>query len=185
MPFNLTVGQPFPIQLRGELFLRFVGGTLMFIQNIDAPTKVERKLFQDGALDAGLYVHASGLAFLVIRFVGKKITGQWMDTPIHFSQNDEAELGEFFSKCNSMENQTEKTAPLGLCLVDANNGILQELRMIGPPPSFFLKLKEIFKNQAADDVIYDEAYIQSQIYAKMSSEEMAHKAQERFFIKRN
>lgn len=181
---ELTVGKPFPVKLTGDMFFRVIGGTLMFIQNLDGPTKFERDLFQDGAFDAGLYVHESGQAFFVIRFVMKGQKAHWMDTPVHYVQNDERELAVFYSDCENIEGQTEKTLPFGLCMTDARTQKIQELRMIGPPPSFFRKLRDIFKMQAEKSVAYDEAYIVNEIYSKLSSEDMAKKAQERFYIQR-
>ncbi len=181
---ELTVGKPFPLKLTGDVFLRITGGTLMFIENFAAPTKKERDLFQDGAFDAGLYVHESGIAFFTIRFVKKDFAGPWSDTPVHYIQNDERELATFYSDCETIEGQKEKTLPFGLCMVDAGNGKIQELRMIGPPPSFFLKLRDVYRMQAEKSVAYDESFIMNEIYAKLSPEDMARKAQERIYIQR-
>lgn len=181
---SLTVGKKFPVKLTGMLFLRFVGGTLMFIANVENPSRTERNLFQDGAFDAGLYLHESGQAFFVMKFTGDPNSWGPMDVPIHYTQNDERDITALIADCQKLEGQTEKTLPLGLCLVDARTQKIQELRMIGPPPSFFLKLRDIFQMQAAGNVKYDEAYIENHIYTKLTSEDMAKKAQERIFIKR-
>ncbi len=181
---ELVVGKPFPLKLTGMIFLRIVGGTLMFIMNVVDPSKNERRLFQDGAFDAGLYTHESGQAFFTMRFAGKHDSWGWMDVPIHYTQNEEQELEWFLSSCTKIEGQIEKTLILGLCLVDARTKKICELRMLAPTPTFFLKLRDIFQMQAGKNIKYDEPYIEREIYTRLSSEDMAKKAQERMILQR-
>ncbi len=170
MEEKFEVGKRFPIQVAGLFMLRLMGRQGAVIFNFPAPTRREQDQFQDTNLKMGIFQHDFGIAFLLMKFKD----GNWMDTPIHFLQNDKESLSAFYAACEGLDNDKTPTIPMGLFMIDANTQILKQMRLIGPSPSFWLKLKDVYQNQEKRKLPYNESMIRF-IYGQMTSEEMAKK----------
>lgn len=171
---EFTVGKIFPIRVDGMFMLRLMGSQGNVIFNFPNPTIKEQNLMQDGTLQAAIYQHSSGLAFFLAKFA----QGDWMDTPIHYTQNDEESLADFYAACDEIDKESPMSMPMGFFMIDANTGILKQMRLISPPPSLWLNLRDVFQKQEKEKIPYSESHIQV-IYGQLTSEEMADKAQER------
>lgn len=180
---KFVVGKRFPFPVVGMFMLRLFGNQLNVVLNFPDPTDREQDAFQDGNLLIGLYQHPSGQAFFLTKFEMEKNLWQWMDVPIHYSQNPEEYLKEFYDFCDKIEGQDKKTTFMTLFMIDSNTQILKQMRVAGPSPSFLLKLRDIFRMQEEKEIPYDETMIQL-IYGQMDSDEMADKAQERMFLRK-
>ena len=180
---EFVVGKQFPFPVAGIFMLRLMGNQLNVVLNFPDPTKEEQETFQDGDFSVGIYLHSSGNAFFLAKIETNKHKIDWMDVPINFLQNSEEDLKDFFEFCRMIEGQNQNTAPMALFLIDANTQILKQMRMVGPPTSFLLKIRDIFQMQKEKKIQYNESMIHI-IYGQMTSEEMANKAQERMVFYR-
>ena len=177
-----SIGEEFPIQLRGEIIFYLIGGCPSLIYNFSSPTPDEIDSVQNGNLSVSLFESKD-----VLFFLAKLGNMSWTDTLCNAHQNSKDELKEFFSKAHKLEKNEQKDLgfPFHVFLVDANTNILQAMRLVGLSYRFSQKLAEIFQKQYNSQYNKQE-YIQKAmtLYKAMSSDDMAKFAQERFILKK-
>lgn len=177
---TLVVGGRFPIKVTGQCLFRIFCGLPMLIYNFPAPTKIEIASIDHGNIAVSLYECGNTLFFL--SSFGNL---PWSDTPCNANQNSEDELQEFFLKAHRLEDKIELGLPLSVILLDSNTGVIKAMRYFGLSNQFSMRLIEIFRRQFSTE--YDEKTELKKIrnlYQRISSEEMASMAQERFILKK-